>query len=44
MPLSTACQHQKCPAYMTKDEIEAMHKKSQGGKKKTKSKSRSIFG
>jgi hypothetical protein len=44
LPLLGACKHQKCPTYMTKEEIEATHKKHQGSAKKRKSKPKNVFG
>jgi hypothetical protein len=36
----SACKHQKCPAYMTKEEVEATHKKAS---KKNKTKNKNLF-
>lgn len=41
--LFSGCQHQKCPAYMTKKEVEDMHKQASKANKKSRTRNKSLF-
>lgn len=39
----SGCQHQKCPTYMTKKEVDDMHKQAAKANKKTKTRNKGLF-